>query len=301
MISRFSGSQGEKLLVEVIAEMALLRNLANVDEFVKGTELLEVVEGQVIIAQGGSDNDLYIIVSGSFDIIVNGRGTAVRKVGTHFGEMALVDPTARRSASVVATEPGLLLKCSSDHFVTAANANPQLWRRIAVELSRRLSERNRFIKVPRSQPVLFLGCSRESLPVAREIQSAFDHDFIIVEIWTDGIFNASKTPIEDLTQLIQRIDFGAILLTPDDQIQSRDVTSFGPRDNVVFELGLIMGAIGRERTYLLTPRGVDLKLPSDLLGVKPIDYPVGDTASITSRLGPACNELRKIINRIGPL
>jgi len=301
MISRFSGESGKALLMEVLSETALLCNFSDLQTFVEQSDLIEVVSGQTLITQGGSDNDLFIIVSGCFDIVVNGRVTATRKVGTHFGEMALVDSTARRSATVVASESGLILKCSYAKFVATANANPQLWRRIAIEITRRLTERNRFIKTPRSQPVLFLGCSREALSTAREIQSTFDHDSIIVEIWTDGIFNTSKTPIEDLNELVQRIDFGAVLLTPDDLIQSRDNATFGPRDNVVFELGLIMGAIGRERTFMLSPRGANMKLPSDLLGVKPIDYPTGDMTSITSRMGPACNELRKIINSIGPI
>jgi hypothetical protein len=39
----------------------------------------------------------------------------------------------------------------------------------------------------------------------------------------------------------------------------------------------------------------------DLLGVNPIEYPKGDVATIKSRLGPACTELRRIINNRGPL
>lgn len=222
-------------------------------------------------------------------------------MGAHVGEMALIDPTARRSATVLAVEYSLVLKSSEAHFSTVANANPKLWRRIAVELARRLTDRNKFIPVPRSEPVLFLGCAKEALELAREIQSGLDYDPVVVEIWTDGIFNPSKTPIEDLTSLIGRIDFGAILLTPDDKIQSRNSDAFGPRDNVIFELGLIMGSIGRERTFMLVPRDIDIKLPSDLLGIRPIDYLDGDHTTMKSRLGPACNELRKIINRLGPL
>ena len=301
MLGRFTDENGKVLLLEVLSDSNLLRGLDDLDELVAKSKLIEVQKGQQIIAQGGTDNDIYVIVSGSFDIIINGRTVNTRRVGSHVGEMALIDPTARRSATVSASEHSLVLKCTEAHFSKIANKNPKLWRRIAIELARRLNERNKFIPTPRSEPVLFLGCSKEALELAREIQSGLDYDPIVVEIWTDGIFNPSKTPIEDLTELINRIDFGAILLTPDDKIQSRDSESFGPRDNVVFELGLIMGAIGRDRTFMLVPRGVDLKLPSDLLGVKPIDYPVGDPATMKSRLGPACNDLRKIINRLGPL
>ena len=46
-----------------------------------------------------------------------------------------------------------------------------------------------------------------------------------------------------------------------------------PRDNVVFELGLFMGRLGRRRTILMKPKNTVIKLPSDLVGVTTIDYP----------------------------
>jgi predicted nucleotide-binding protein len=301
MMSRFSGPSGHDLLLEVLEELSLLRGVPGLPQFLDGCEVLEVPEGSRLIEQGASDNFIFVIVSGSVDILVNGRRVATRSAGCHVGEMALIDPSARRSATVVTTEPSVVIKATEQHFSSYANTQPRLWRRIAVELSRRLAERSRFIKTPRTEPVVFVACSTEALPIARELHAAFDHDPAVVEIWTNGIFNASKTPIEDLTELVGRIDFAIILLTPDDKIFSRDVETFGPRDNVIFELGLAIGAIGRSRTLLVCPRGADFKLPTDLLGVKPIDYPTGELSTIQSRLGPACNEIRKIINRLGPL
>jgi predicted nucleotide-binding protein len=301
MLLRFSGGAGRELLLEVLSDTSLLRGVSDLQEFAEACDLVEVPAGSEIMTQGAPDNELFVILSGSFNILVNGRQVATRRVGAHLGEMALVDPTARRSASAIAAEHSLVLKCSELTFSKFANSHPKLWRRLAVELSRRLTERNRLVKAPRTQPVLFVACSTEAIGVAREIQAAFDYDPIVVEIWTDGVFNPSKTPIEDLTDLVGRIDFAVILLTPDDKVKSRDVEAFGPRDNVVFELGLAIGAIGRSRTLLLTPRGFAFKLPSDLLGVKPIDYPEGEPSTIKSRLGPACNEVRKLINRLGPI
>jgi CRP/FNR family cyclic AMP-dependent transcriptional regulator len=301
MLTRFSGDSGRALLLEVLSDTSLLRGIADLGAFVDACSMFDVVAGAEVIQQGGSDNDLYIVLSGSLDVLVNGRRVATRRVGAHVGEMALVDSTARRSATVIAAENCLLLKCSEQFFSEAAQKQPKLWRRIAVELSRRLHERNALIRAPRTEPVLFVACSTEALEVAREIQAAFAYDPVVVEIWTDGVFNASKTPIEDLTALVGRIDFAIIIATPDDKIASRHETSFGPRDNVVFELGLAIGAIGRQRTLLVVPRGHDMKLPSDLLGVKPLDYADGDATTIKSRLGPLCTEIRRIVNRIGPL
>ena len=301
MISRFTSETGKELLLEVLNDESVLRGVPDLANFVQGCELEEVPAGTELIRQGDSDNDIFVIVSGSFEIRLNGRQLRLRGVGTHIGEIALIDPTARRTATAMAIEHSLILRCSEAHFSQFANANPKIWRRIAVELSRRLSERNQLIRPPRAEPVVFVACSSETLSIAHEIQAAFDHEPVIVEIWVDGVFNASNTPIEDLTNLVGRIDFAIVIMTPDDKILSRKSEQFGPRDNVIFELGLAIDAIGRSRTVMVTPRGEDLKIPSDLLGVRPIDFPGGEISTLKSRLGPACNEIRKLINRLGPI
>ncbi len=301
MMSRFSNDAGQKLLLDILNDETVLRGTPGLPRFLSLCKLEEIEPGTELIKQGNSDNDLFVVVSGLFETQVNGRPVATRKAGEHLGEIALIDSTARRTASVIALEPSLVLRCSEELFSNFANENPQLWRRLAVILSRRLTERNRLIRTPRTEPVVFVACSTETLPVAREIQTAFDHDQIVIEFWIDGIFNASNTAIEDLTNLLGRIDFAVVLITPDDKTSSRSVENFSPRDNVVFELGLAIGAIGRTRTVMLVTRGNEMKMPSDLLGVRPIDYPLGESSTLRSRLGPACNEIRKLVNQLGPI
>lgn len=301
MMSRFSGDAGRRLLLDILASETVLRGAPGLAEFVDLCRLEEVDAGTELIKQGNADNDLFVIVSGKFETRINGRVVAARKAGEHIGEIALIDSTARRTASGIALERSVVLRCSENLFSRFANENPQIWRRLAVVLARRLTERNRLIQTPRTEPVIFVACSTEALPIAREVQTAFSHDQFVTELWIDGVFNASKTAIEDLTALLGRIDFAVILMTPDDKSSSRTIENFSPRDNVVFELGLAIGAIGRLRTVMLVPRDVEMKTPSDLLGIRPIDYPQGDISTLRSRLGPACNEIRKLVNQLGPI
>ena len=78
--------------------------------------------GTSIIEQDASTNDLYLIVAGTFDIVVNGRIIARRFTGDHVGEMAAVQPTQRRSASVTAAEDAVIVKLTESQLSELAQA-----------------------------------------------------------------------------------------------------------------------------------------------------------------------------------
>jgi predicted nucleotide-binding protein len=260
-------------------------------------ELVTAEPGDVVVAQGGGDNDVYLIVSGSVNVLIHGRTIAIRRAGTHVGEMALIDPKARRSAAVVAAETSVLAKISEPNFSRIADAYPALWRAIAVELGDRLRERTKFIRVPNEKPLIFLGSSREALPVATSLRDLVQRPEIDVRVWTDGVFGASRFPMEDLEAHLDAADFAALVAAPDDLVISRGESSEAPRDNVIFELGLFMGALTRKRTFMLVPRGVDLKIPTDLLGLTPLLY---DPAAPAGGIKKAGEELGATIIRLGP-
>ncbi len=73
-----------------------------------------------------------------------------------------------------------------------------------------------------------------------------------------------------------------------------------PRDNVIFELGLFMGTLGRSRTFLLQQAG-QLKIPSDLAGVTTATFtwPRGDGSHVHA-IGASCDKIRREIRRQGP-
>lgn len=110
----------------------------------------------------------------------------------------------------------------------------------------------------------------------------------------------SQTAIEDLIRAANEHDFAVLFLTPDDMTSSRGRRRASPRDNVVFELGLFMGAMGRERTYLVVPKGRDLKLPTDLLGVTHAAYERGRARSLGRRFRQVLRLLRQRIGALGP-
>jgi hypothetical protein len=72
------------------------------------------------------------------------------------------------------------------------------------------------------------------------------------------------------------------------------------RDNVVFELGLFMGRIGRERSFLVVPRDrKDFHLPSDLAGINFADFEIEGSESLQAALGIACSRIKDTVRRLG--
>ena len=300
MINRFRGKGGRNRLISALRQQIILHDNETLSiELADQAELLQFESGEELIVQGNVDNEIYFILAGRLAIVINGREVAIRHSGQQVGEMALIDPSAKRSASVIAIEQTVVAKTSEASFRLLADKYPRVWQLIAVELCERLRQRNRLVDSTNPRPVLFVGSSKESLPIARAIQSNLDYDDFVVQLWTDGVFGASQFPITELEKRIREADFAMLVLGPDDEVLSRDEKSDAPRDNVIFELGLSMGALSHERTFMITPRECDIKIPTDLLGLIPIDYKSGDFNDLASSLGPACEQLRRIINKVG--
>src|SRR5262249_53989362 len=136
-------------------------------EIAAAAKVLDIAAGEVLIRQDAADNDVYFVLSGRFRIHVNGRDVAVRTAREHVGEMAAVDLSARRSASVVAATESVVAKLDESAFSRIADKYPRLWRVIARTLCRRLDQRKRFHVTPNEKPIMFVGSSSETQAVAQ--------------------------------------------------------------------------------------------------------------------------------------
>jgi predicted nucleotide-binding protein len=117
-----------------------------------------------------------------------------------------------------------------------------------------------------TKPSIFIGSSSEGLEIARAIEFQLK-DVGEITIWNEGVFGLGLGTLESLVNALERFDFAILALTPDDFTVSRNVPTSSPRDNVMFELGLFMGRLGRSRTFIVYDVSTKLKIPSDLAGV----------------------------------
>lgn len=151
-------------------------------------------------------------------------------------------------------------------------------------------------------PKVFIGSSSESKAIAEELQMLLEPKTARCQVWDQSIFELGKSVLEDLTAKLDDFDFAILVLAPDDALTIREQDKVAPRDNVIFELGLFMGALGRERTIFVIPDDISgLRLPTDILGVTAATYSAqrfreeGGPA-----LGRAATLIRKSVEREGP-
>jgi hypothetical protein len=146
------------------------------------------------------------------------------------------------------------------------------------------------------RPSVFVGSSSEGVQLARAVRAGLERE-AEVTVWDEGVFELGQTFVESLTQALSRFDFAVLVLTPDDVVESRSIDTSGPRDNVIFELGLFMGSLGRGRTFILQQSGSGLKIPSDLSGVTTAQYhwPRNDgnyRAAVATACDTICERIR---------
>ena len=148
------------------------------------------------------------------------------------------------------------------------------------------------------KPKVFIGSSRERLNVAEAIKHNLERTSE-AQLWSEGVFELSNTTIGSIEKKLDTADFAIMVLGADDVAVSRGAETRAPRDNVVFELGLFMGRLGRERVFFVIENDQErgIKLPSDLAGVTAATYSRSD--DLKKALGAACTMIRDQMSSSG--
>ena len=147
------------------------------------------------------------------------------------------------------------------------------------------------------KPRMFIASSVEGLPIAYAIQENLEHD-AEVTVWNQSVFELSSITIDGLREAARSSNFGAFVLSPDDELKLRGSDFKAARDNVIMELGVFIGILGRERCFVVHPRTPTLHLPTDVLGLTPATFDGSrQDGNLAAALGPACNKIREAIKK----
>lgn len=257
---------------DVIKCLALQKILNKVDtkdlkHIAKVGEVIDYKTDQEIVRQGDIGGYVYFVLNGSVSVVVNGKKVATRAAKECVGEMTMLDPTQKRSATLIAMESTRILKVKEDDFKKLICNNQSILEGIALELALRLREHTTKITKGNDIPNVFIGSSSEFDVIAEKISKKLPKsEDLRPVLWQNGVFELSKSNIESLCTMADKADFGVFILSKDDLTKSRGKRCASPRDNVLFEFGLFMGRIGRDRTFAICC-AKNLKIPSDLNGV----------------------------------
>jgi predicted nucleotide-binding protein len=165
------------------------------------------------------------------------------------------------------------------------------------DLKNRAEKYSREIEV--KKPRVFIGSSSEGLYLAEMIQFNLRRSAYPV-IWSQGVFGLSEGTLESLVKVAPTFDYAILVLTMDDLVTSRRHRSNMPRDNVLFELGLFVGVLGREKTFMVHAEDARLKLPSDLAGVSIATFAKPPDGNLSAALGPVATQIKLAMGIVQP-
>ena len=132
---------------------------------------------------------------------------------------------------------------------------------------------------------VFIGSSSAGIKYAKALKqlineklekaSLFSYN---CRLWTDeAMFELSTATIESLIRISKRLKsqggYAVLLFTPDDEVimdhekKRKMEPVYEPRDNVIFEMGLFMGVLGRMHTFCVCPSNERFHVLSDWKGI----------------------------------
>lgn len=139
MLERFQGKDGRVGLLNALRSQFIVDGSSDIaDKIASASQVREYAPGTALFTQGERGSDLCFILAGRVSVHVDGREIATCGPGMHVGEIGVLEPFNGRSATVVATDTVVAAQISAQKFTDIAKFHPELWRRIAIELARRL-------------------------------------------------------------------------------------------------------------------------------------------------------------------
>jgi Predicted nucleotide-binding protein containing TIR-like domain len=148
-----------------------------------------------------------------------------------------------------------------------------------------------------AKPRLFVASSAEAKRLALAVQENLADD-ARVTVWSQDAFQIGENTIDELGRNLKRSDFGVFIFAPTDIVTIRERSQPAARDNVVLELGMFIGRLGKERSFIVRPKNTEMRLPSDLLGITTAVYDeYRAEEEPAAALGAACAQIGDVIRR----
>jgi hypothetical protein len=127
-----------------------------------------------------------------------------------------------------------------------------------------------------SKPTIFIGSSDISKAKAESARKIFSKTGDVT-VWNKDFFDLNESYLQSLLNYIGLFDYAILIMSPDDTLIKEQAVHTVARDNVIFELGLCLGRLGKHSTFALCEQTVTV--PSDLSGIHLAQYKDRDKKS----------------------
>jgi len=139
MLERYQGKDGRAALLNALRSQFLVDGNSDVaDKIASAGHLAEYAPGARLFAQGERGTEVFFILAGQVSVRAGQHELSTCGANMHVGEMALLEPFKGRSATVDAVDTVVVVQISAQRFTEIATYHPELWRRVGIELARRL-------------------------------------------------------------------------------------------------------------------------------------------------------------------
>ena len=135
--------------------------------------------------------------------------------------------------------------------------------------------------------------------IAKALEANLSHEGFEPTLWSREAHSASEYNLEALLREASSSDFAVFVFAPDDQVTIRGESFSVVRDNVLFELGLFIAALGRNRCLIVRGAEQPMRLPSDLDGLTVLKYDhQRSDGNFRRSLGPVTTTIADLARKI---
>ena len=114
----------------------------DLEKILKAGDEITALAGQVIIDQGQTGREAFVVMSGTVTVKRNGKKVATLGAGAVLGELSLLDH-GPRTASVTCDTECQLLVIQQRHFLAVVDAVPALGHKLLASLAGRIRDFDR--------------------------------------------------------------------------------------------------------------------------------------------------------------
>jgi NTE family protein len=136
-------------------------------ELERRLKTIPVIGGTCLVTQGESATELFLVITGRFEVLIEGRSAPIAEIGagSPIGEIGFFAGGAR-TASVKAQRDSLVLRLTRADFDDLVGQFPQMWTVIAATLARRLAITTAGVAPKRTpRPRTIAICQAGSVPL----------------------------------------------------------------------------------------------------------------------------------------